>query len=136
MLGLIYLLLYHDCYRKVKEAWDKKKDMLISSGALVMEQLTEALTATARSNKLPDGLPQTALNLCAEQVLFGLEKSLVLCFGLMCFFWKIIESCATRWCTILWYNKMGVSLISLKLQLPCYGVPKVLHYISIHVTLS
>ncbi|XP_027116948.2 uncharacterized protein [Coffea arabica] len=54
--------------RKVKEAWDKKKDMLVSSGAFAMEQLAEALTATAGSNKLPDGLPQTALNLCAEQL--------------------------------------------------------------------
>lgn len=54
--------------RKVKEAWDKKKDSLINSGAFAMEQLAEALSATARSSKLPDGLPQTALQLCAEQL--------------------------------------------------------------------
>ncbi|XP_027174031.1 uncharacterized protein LOC113773594 [Coffea eugenioides] len=60
-----------DLCTKVKEAWDKKKDMLVSSGAFAMEQLAEALTATAGSNKLPDGLPQTALNLCAEQTFFS-----------------------------------------------------------------
>ncbi|KAI5680403.1 hypothetical protein M9H77_01630 [Catharanthus roseus] len=54
--------------RKVKEAWDKKRDMLITSGAFAMEQLAEALSSTASSDKLPDGLPQTALQHCAEQL--------------------------------------------------------------------
>lgn len=52
----------------MKEAWDKKKDTLINSGAFAVEQLAEALSATAGSSKLPDGLPQTAFQLCAEQV--------------------------------------------------------------------
>ena len=54
--------------RKVKDAWDSKRDMLVKSGAYSIEQLTEALSASASSNKLPDGLPQNALRLCAEQV--------------------------------------------------------------------
>ncbi|KAL5795533.1 hypothetical protein ACOSQ2_000353 [Xanthoceras sorbifolium] len=54
--------------RKVKDAWDKKRDMLIQSGAFAIEQLSEALSASVSSNKLPDGLPQNALNLCAEQL--------------------------------------------------------------------
>ncbi|CAK9178038.1 unnamed protein product [Ilex paraguariensis] len=54
--------------RKVKEAWDTKKDVLVKSGAFAIEQLSEALSASARSNKLPDGLPQSALRLCAEQL--------------------------------------------------------------------
>lgn len=54
--------------RKVKDAWDSKSDMLVKSGAYAIEQLTEALSASASSKKLPDGLPQNALRLCAEQV--------------------------------------------------------------------
>lgn len=52
----------------MKEAWDSKRDMLVKSGAFAIEQLSEALSASASSNKLPDGLPQHALHLCAEQV--------------------------------------------------------------------
>lgn len=52
----------------MKEAWDSKRDMLVKSGAFAIEQLSEALSASASSNKLPDGLPQHALRLCAEQV--------------------------------------------------------------------
>ncbi|KAL5561535.1 hypothetical protein UlMin_031282 [Ulmus minor] len=54
--------------RKVKEAWGDKRDMLVKSGAFAIEQLSEALSASASSNKLPDGLPQTALLQCAEQL--------------------------------------------------------------------
>ncbi|XP_030508262.2 uncharacterized protein LOC115722977 [Cannabis sativa] len=54
--------------RKVKEAWDTKRDTLVKSGAFAIEQLSEALSAAASSNKLPDGLPQNALRLCAEQL--------------------------------------------------------------------
>ncbi|KAL9435730.1 hypothetical protein AB3S75_021907 [Citrus x aurantiifolia] len=54
--------------RKVKDAWDKKRDMLAQSGAFAIEQLSEALSASASSNKLPDELPQNALHLCAEQL--------------------------------------------------------------------
>ncbi|GMI66574.1 hypothetical protein like AT4G03200 [Hibiscus trionum] len=54
--------------RKVKDAWDNKKDMLVKSGAFAIEQLSEALSASAGSNQLPDGLSQNALHLCAEQL--------------------------------------------------------------------
>ncbi|KAE8722863.1 spermatoproteinsis-associated protein 20-like isoform X2 [Hibiscus syriacus] len=54
--------------RKVKDAWDSKKDVLVKSGAFAIEQLSEALSASADSNQLPDGLPQNALHLCAEQL--------------------------------------------------------------------
>jgi hypothetical protein len=54
----------------VKDAWDSKRDILVKSGAFAIEQLTEALSASASSNKVPDGLPQNALRLCAEQVRF------------------------------------------------------------------
>lgn len=52
----------------MKDAWDNKKDVLIQSGAFAIEQLSEALSSRASSTKLPDGLPQNALHLCAEQV--------------------------------------------------------------------
>lgn len=54
--------------RKVKEAWDKKRDVLTKSGGFAIEQLAEALSVSARSTKLPDGLSGTALHLCAEQL--------------------------------------------------------------------
>ncbi|KAL6968456.1 dTMP kinase [Sarracenia purpurea var. burkii] len=54
--------------RKVKEAWDNKRDVLIKSGAFAIEQLSEALSASADSSRLPDGLPQKALELCADQL--------------------------------------------------------------------
>ncbi|KAK6286194.1 hypothetical protein POUND7_012373 [Theobroma cacao] len=54
--------------RKVKYAWDNKRDMLVKSGAFAIEQLSEALSTSAGSNQLPDGLPQNALRLCAEQL--------------------------------------------------------------------
>lgn len=54
--------------RKVKDAWDNKRDTLVKSGTFAIEQLAEALSAGASSNKLPDGLAETALRLCAEQV--------------------------------------------------------------------
>ncbi|GLT42507.1 hypothetical protein SLA2020_165020 [Shorea laevis] len=54
--------------RKVKDAWDNKRDMLVKSGAFAIEQLSEALAASAGSNKLSDGLPQRALCQCGEQL--------------------------------------------------------------------
>ncbi|XP_021279552.1 spermatogenesis-associated protein 20 [Herrania umbratica] len=54
--------------RKVKDAWDNKRDTLVKSGAFAIEQLSEALSTSAGSNQLPDGLPQNALRLCAEQL--------------------------------------------------------------------
>ncbi|KAJ7977515.1 spermatogenesis-associated protein 20 [Quillaja saponaria] len=54
--------------RKVKAAWDSKRDMLVKSGAFAIEQLAEALSTSASSNKLSDGLPDIALRLCADQL--------------------------------------------------------------------
>ncbi|XP_057461629.1 uncharacterized protein LOC130751906 [Actinidia eriantha] len=54
--------------RKVKEAWENKRDVLVKSGAFAIEQLSEALSASANSNRLADGLPRKALELCAEQL--------------------------------------------------------------------
>lgn len=54
--------------RKVKEAWESKRDVLVQSGSFAIEQLSEALSTAARLDKLPDGIPQMALKLCAEQV--------------------------------------------------------------------
>lgn len=56
--------------RKVKETWDTKREMLIKSGSLAIAQLSEALSASASSNKLADGIPQNAMHLCSEQVGF------------------------------------------------------------------
>ncbi|GAB4840937.1 hypothetical protein Ancab_021697 [Ancistrocladus abbreviatus] len=54
--------------RKVKEAWDQKRDVLVKSGAFAIEQLSEALSTSAGSDRLPDGLSEHALDLCAEQL--------------------------------------------------------------------
>ncbi|KAL6210429.1 hypothetical protein ACLB2K_015661 [Fragaria x ananassa] len=53
---------------KVKEAWETKRDVLVKSGAFAIEQLSEALSASASSKKLSDGVPKNALRLCAEQL--------------------------------------------------------------------
>lgn len=67
---VLAILLYLYSFRKVKDAWENKRDVLVKSGAFAIEQLSEALSATASSNKLADGIPQQALHLCAEQVGF------------------------------------------------------------------
>lgn len=54
--------------RKVKDAWDGKRDMLVKSGTYAIEQLSEALATKSSSNKLADGLPQLALDSCSEQL--------------------------------------------------------------------
>lgn len=54
--------------RKVRKAWENERDMLVKSGAFAIEKLSEALSASANANKLPDGLPENALRLCSEQV--------------------------------------------------------------------
>ncbi|XP_022899124.1 spermatogenesis-associated protein 20-like isoform X2 [Olea europaea var. sylvestris] len=54
--------------RKVKEAWDLKRDLLVQSGSFAIEQLSEALSTAARLDRLPDGVPQRALKLCAEKL--------------------------------------------------------------------
>ncbi|KVI12518.1 protein of unknown function DUF255 [Cynara cardunculus var. scolymus] len=52
--------------RKVKEAWESKKDVLVKSGTFAIEQLSEALSSSAISDKLSDGLAQTALRECTK----------------------------------------------------------------------
>jgi len=66
-LLFVYSLLFAFS-RKVKQAWDSKRDMLIKSGAFAIEQLSEAMSASADTEKLPDGVPADALRLCSEQV--------------------------------------------------------------------
>ncbi|XP_057439314.1 uncharacterized protein LOC130731137 isoform X2 [Lotus japonicus] len=54
--------------RKVKEAWEDKRDMLVKSGAFAIEQLSEALSGRSDSDKLADGVPDDAIRLCSEQL--------------------------------------------------------------------
>uniref|UniRef100_A0A1D1ZHJ6 Spermatogenesis-associated protein 20 n=1 Tax=Anthurium amnicola TaxID=1678845 RepID=A0A1D1ZHJ6_9ARAE len=54
--------------RKVKEVWETKREMLEKGGSLAMEQLSEALSATATSRRLSDGLSQRSLQQCYEQL--------------------------------------------------------------------
>lgn len=42
--------------------------MLVKSGAFAIEQLSEALSSSSDSGKLPDGVSDEALQLCSEQV--------------------------------------------------------------------
>ena len=79
-LCVLVILLYLYSSRKVKDAWETKRDVLVKSGAFAIEQLSEALSATASSNKLADGTPQQALHLCVEQVGFACSSQ-VLQFG-------------------------------------------------------
>ncbi|KAM7502151.1 hypothetical protein LguiB_001055 [Lonicera macranthoides] len=54
--------------RACLKAWESNRDVLVKSGAFAIEQLSEALSASARSNRLSEGLPQIALNECANQL--------------------------------------------------------------------
>jgi hypothetical protein len=42
--------------------------MLVKSGTFAIEQLSEALSSSSDSGKLPDGVSDDALRLCSEQV--------------------------------------------------------------------
>ncbi|KAK8947138.1 hypothetical protein KSP39_PZI007372 [Platanthera zijinensis] len=53
---------------KVKEAWESKRDILQKGGAVAIEQLSEALSATASSRRLSDQISQDVVKLCSEQV--------------------------------------------------------------------
>ncbi|KAK1351663.1 hypothetical protein POM88_054122 [Heracleum sosnowskyi] len=53
--------------RKVKDAWDSKRDVLIQSGSFAIEQLSEAMSVKAESYKLSKGITQSALRKCAKQ---------------------------------------------------------------------
>lgn len=52
----------------MKEAWESKRDVLVQSGTFAIEQLSEALSASAKLSKLSEGLSQIALQKCAKQV--------------------------------------------------------------------
>lgn len=54
--------------RKVKDAWENNRVLLVKSGVFAIEQLSEALSATASADRLPNELPPNALSLCAEQL--------------------------------------------------------------------
>ncbi|GKC08309.1 spermatogenesis-associated protein 20 isoform X2, partial [Tanacetum coccineum] len=54
--------------RKVKEAWESKKDVLVKSGTFAIEQLSEALSISKLSDKLSEGLAQSALRDCTKSL--------------------------------------------------------------------
>ncbi|KAF3340955.1 spermatogenesis-associated protein 20 [Carex littledalei] len=54
--------------RKVKQAWDTKRETLEMGGTQVIDQLTEALSASAKSTKVSDDLAHRCLNQCVEQL--------------------------------------------------------------------
>lgn len=55
-------------YRKVKEAWDSKKDVLVKSGTFAIEQLSEALSISKLSDKLSEEIALSALHKCTKSV--------------------------------------------------------------------
>ncbi|KAG6504986.1 hypothetical protein ZIOFF_037334 [Zingiber officinale] len=54
--------------RKVKEAWETKREMLEKSGTIAIEQLSEALSSTANSSKISDELARVSLKRCSRQL--------------------------------------------------------------------
>ncbi|OEL17781.1 Spermatogenesis-associated protein 20 [Dichanthelium oligosanthes] len=54
--------------RKVKEAWETKRDALEQTGNLVIEQLRDALSAKASSQDLPNDLAVVSLDQCVEKL--------------------------------------------------------------------
>ncbi|KAK1315644.1 hypothetical protein QJS10_CPA05g00498 [Acorus calamus] len=54
--------------RKVKDAWETKQEMLQRGGALAIEQLSEALSASSVSRKISDELSKNSSQMCAEQL--------------------------------------------------------------------
>ncbi|KAI0510384.1 hypothetical protein KFK09_010985 [Dendrobium nobile] len=54
--------------RKVKEAWESKREVLEQGGTLAIEQLSNALSAAASSKRLADQISQDVVKLCSEQV--------------------------------------------------------------------
>lgn len=54
--------------RKVKEAWESKRDILQKGGALAIEQLSEALSAAASSKTFSDQISQDVVKLCSEEL--------------------------------------------------------------------
>ncbi|XAR61288.1 hypothetical protein NMG60_11034938 [Bertholletia excelsa] len=62
--------------RKLKEAWETKKDTLVKSGAFAIEQLSDALSASASSSRVQEGLARKAMELCAEQLAGSYDSKL------------------------------------------------------------
>ncbi|CAE6138872.1 unnamed protein product [Arabidopsis arenosa] len=54
--------------KKVKDAWDSKRDTLVKSGTYAIEELTKALSASAGADKLSDGISREAVSICAKQL--------------------------------------------------------------------
>ncbi|CAD6235031.1 unnamed protein product [Miscanthus lutarioriparius] len=54
--------------RKVKEAWETKREALERSGNLVIEQLRDALSAKASSQDVPNDLAVVSVDQCVEQL--------------------------------------------------------------------
>ncbi|TVU34686.1 hypothetical protein EJB05_16531 [Eragrostis curvula] len=54
--------------RKVKEAWETKRDALERTGNLVIEQLRDALAAKASSQDVPNDLAVVSLDECVEKL--------------------------------------------------------------------
>ncbi|XP_078158629.1 catalytics isoform X2 [Carex rostrata] len=54
--------------RKVKQAWDTKRETLEMGGTQAIDQLTEALSTSAKSTKVSDDLAHRCLNQCVEQL--------------------------------------------------------------------
>lgn len=52
----------------MKDAWDSKRDTLLKSGNYAIEELSKALSASAGSDKLSDGISRAAVSVCAKQV--------------------------------------------------------------------
>lgn len=52
----------------MKQAWDTKRETLEMGGTQAIDQLTEALSASAKSTKVSDDLANRCLNQCVEQV--------------------------------------------------------------------
>uniref|UniRef100_A0A1J3FXV8 Spermatogenesis-associated protein 20 n=1 Tax=Noccaea caerulescens TaxID=107243 RepID=A0A1J3FXV8_NOCCA len=54
--------------KKVKDAWDSKRDTLLKTGNYAIEELSKALSASAGSDKLSDGISRAAVSICAKQL--------------------------------------------------------------------
>ncbi|VAH84437.1 unnamed protein product [Triticum turgidum subsp. durum] len=54
--------------RKVKEAWDTKRDALEKSGNVVIEQLRDALSAKASSQDVPNDVAVLYIDQCVEKL--------------------------------------------------------------------
>lgn len=65
----------------MKQAWDTKKESMEMGGTGVIDQLKEALSASAKSTQVSDDLAHRCLKQCVERVL----QSLFLFFSIYCY---------------------------------------------------